>query len=81
MEATTKDLRLHTRELIAATDRGEQIVITFRGKPRAVLSPYEGDHPIVRPARNPAFGLWANENHGISVDEQVRRLRKPRSFT
>lgn len=38
MHATTKDLRLHTRELIAATERGEQVIITFRGKPRAMLT-------------------------------------------
>ncbi|MFO8015861.1 MAG: prevent-host-death family protein, partial [Candidatus Woesearchaeota archaeon] len=30
MEATTKDLRLHTRELLAATDRGEEVVISYR---------------------------------------------------
>lgn len=35
MEATTKDLRLHMRELIAATERGEEVIITFRGKPRS----------------------------------------------
>ncbi|WP_431196201.1 type II toxin-antitoxin system Phd/YefM family antitoxin, partial [Marinobacter alexandrii] len=39
MEATTKDLRLHTRTLIAATDRGEEVIITYRGKPRARLMP------------------------------------------
>ncbi len=81
MEATTKDLRLHTRELIAATDRGEQVIITFRGKPRALLTPIKAKAQR-RAKRNPAFGLWANAKHSsaLSVDEEVRHLRKPRQF-
>jgi antitoxin (DNA-binding transcriptional repressor) of toxin-antitoxin stability system len=81
MEATTKDLRLHTRELIAATERGETVIITFRGKARAMLTPLEGS-AVQRPERNPAFGLWAGEDHHDtnSIDAQVRILRQPRRF-
>ena len=79
MEATTKDLRLHTRELIAATERGEQIVITFRGKPRAMLIPLASEAKN-RDTRNPVFGIWSDRNDAETVDKQVRRLRKPRSF-
>jgi antitoxin (DNA-binding transcriptional repressor) of toxin-antitoxin stability system len=81
MQATTKDLRLHTRELIAATERGEQVIITFRGQPRAMLTAFEV--PTVRRAeRNPAFGLWSDAGHAasLSVDDEVRTLRKRRSF-
>ena len=79
MQATTKDLRLHTRELIAATDRGEEVLITFRGEPRAILSPVREAHEE-RSGRNPLFGIWADKTDTVSVDEQVRQLRKPRSF-
>lgn len=80
MEATTKDLRLHTRELIAATDRGERVTITFRGKPRAMLTPIEQPEPASRAERNPAFGLWADVDSLHDVDQLVRTMRKPRSF-
>lgn len=82
MEATTKDLRLHTRELIAATERGERVVITFRGKARAVLTGLTEESDVQRAAVNPAFGLWAdrNEADGPSIDEEVRAMRKPRQF-
>ncbi len=40
MKATAKDLRLHLKELIEAVNRGEEVVITFRGKPCAKLVPY-----------------------------------------
>ncbi|HRM69272.1 MAG TPA: type II toxin-antitoxin system prevent-host-death family antitoxin, partial [Thauera phenylacetica] len=37
MEATIRDLRLHTAEVLAAADRGERVTITSRGQVRAVL--------------------------------------------
>jgi prevent-host-death family protein len=64
VKATTKDLRLHTRELISATDRGEQVIITYRGKPRAKLVPFVAE----------------GAEDDLSVDEQARQLRKPRRF-
>ena len=79
MEATTKDLRLHTRELIAATERGEEVIITFRGKPRAMLTPVRQESARSS-GRNPLFGLRADDDRQASVDNQVRALRKPRSF-
>lgn len=78
MEATTKDLRLHTRELISATERGEQITITYRGKPRARLVPLDSGPAGKDRKPNPTFALWANRDKAESVDEQVRRLRQPR---
>lgn len=82
MEATTKDLRLHTRALIAATDRGEEVIITYRGKRRAKLVAWqeEGSSPTARLARNPAFGLWRDSPCSPSVDEQVRAMRQPRKL-
>jgi prevent-host-death family protein len=78
MEATIKDLRLHTRALIAATDRGEEVVITWHGKRRAKLVPLSPSQPSAgedRP-RNPAFGLWRDRTG--SVDDEVRHLRRGR---
>lgn len=79
MEATTKDLRLNTPVLLAATDRGESVIITYRGSRRAVLRRWE-DHADRAHAdeRNPAFGLWADESE--NVDQQVRRLSQPRAL-
>ncbi|AHK79668.1 prevent-host-death family protein [Ectothiorhodospira haloalkaliphila] len=80
MEATTKDLRLHTRELLAAVGRGEQVAITYRGKPCARLVAWQEGTQEVRRGRNPAFGLWRGQQD-IPVDEQVRALRRGRDFS
>jgi len=33
MKAPAQDLRFHSKVLIDAVNRGEEVVITFRGKP------------------------------------------------
>lgn len=79
MHATVKDLRLQARALLAATQRGETVEITLRGKPCARLVGLAANHDQVRPARNPAFGLWADGDE-MDVESHVRRLRTPRTF-
>ncbi len=78
MQATTKDLRLRTKEILAASQRGEEVIITFRGEPRAVLSPLPNT-ATRQSQRNPSFGIWSDFK-GVtpSVDEQIRALREPR---
>ena len=79
MKATTKDLRLRTRELIAITDRGEEVTITYRGKNRARLVPLRQTEPAEHRAdQNPAFGIWKDMES--SVQQQVDSVRAPRSF-
>ena len=81
MKATTKDLRLHTRTLISATDRGEQVIITYRGKPRAKLVPLTVDDQAETTARhNPAFGIWSDRDDEGSAEQMVRQMRKPREI-
>ena len=75
MHATTLDLRYRTREIMNSIDRGESVVITFRGKPKGVISPYREkatkdgasimDHPFI--------GMWAES--GTTVDDEMNRLR------
>lgn len=78
MEATIRDLRLHTAEVLAAADRGERVIITSRGRLRAVLTRWEEGGAVLRSERNPAFGRWADRDE--AVDDQVRRLRQGRAL-
>ena len=76
MEATIRDLRLHTAEVLAAADRGERVTITSRGQVRAVLMRCDETRARAHAERNSAFGLWADRQG--TVDDDVRRLRQPR---
>ena len=76
MEATTRDLRLHTKEMLSATRRGEDVLITYRGKPTARLVPVDEERSS---GRAPGFGMWADYRK-VDVDQQVRNLRQRRRF-
>ena len=78
MEVTTKDLRLHARELLSATDRGEEVIITWRGQRRAKLTHLPEKPDKQTPDRNPAFGLWSGNTR--DVDAELRRLRQRREL-
>ncbi len=76
MKATAKDLRFHSKELIDSVNRGEEVVITFRGKPCAKLVPYEDLKN--KKEKNKLFGMWRDNGMVENVNEHVRNLRKGR---
>ena len=76
MKATAKDLRFHSKELIESVSRGEEIVITFRGKPCAKLVPYQEVRS--KTEKNELFGMWKENDMVENVPEHVRNLRKGR---
>ena len=76
MKATAKDLRFQSRELLNTVSRGEEVVITYRGKPCAKLVPYHKKTKKIK--KDELFGIW-KEHEGIqNVEEYVRNLRKGR---
>lgn len=76
MKATAKYLRFHTSEILEAAARGEEVIVTWRGKPRARVVGLE-QRKRSR-ARNPSFGIWKDRD--LDVQETVDRLRESRSF-
>ena len=76
MKATAKDLRFHSRELLDTVSRGEEVVITFRGKPCAKLIPYREKKE--ENTKNELFGIWKDNDGVQEIDEYVRELRKGR---
>ncbi len=75
MKATAKDLRFHSKELLNTVNRGEEVIITYRGKPCARLVPYEDPKPD---AKSDLFGMWQDKDPVKDVDQYVRDLRKGR---
>ena len=79
MEVTAKALRGRVGELLACVDRGERVVISYRGKPRAVLvRVQEGSRPVETATALPGFGMWKDRADMEDVDGYVRDLRRPR---
>ena len=78
MQATSKDLRFHTKEILDAAMRGEEVVITFHGKPYAKIVPIAESNQENK--QNEFCGMWKDRTDMDDVKGYVRNLRKRRSF-
>ena len=77
MRASAKELRSKSHELLEAVSRGEEVVITYRGKARARIVRYKRTQDA-RAAKHALFGMWADNSQVTDVDRYVRDLRKGR---
>ena len=77
MIATAKDLRFNISQLFDTLSKGEDIIITYRGKQKAKLISTE--YSTTNEKKDDLiFGMWKDRD--ISVDDTVRNLRKSRTF-
>jgi len=76
MTVTAKDLRFNVSMLFDVLSKGEDILITYRGKAKAKLVPY--DEPSKEQKNDEMFGMWSDRSE--SVDDMVRSMRTGRSF-
>jgi prevent-host-death family protein len=84
MQVTSKDLRFHTREILDAAVRGEEVLITYHGKPYAKVVGIENG-PSKKAIQNldrqnDFCGMWKDRDDLEFVEEHVRSLRKKRQF-
>ena len=77
MQSTAKELRFHTKEILNSVNRGEEIIITFRGKPYAKIVPLK-ESKKDKDSKNELFGIWKDRKDMENVNEYVRNLRKSR---
>ena len=78
MTVTAKDLRFKISMLFDLLSKKEDIFITYRGKVKAKLIPFEQKNDKKIPKDDKLFGLWKDRE--IKVDDYVRELRKGRKF-
>ena len=78
MQATAKDLRFHSTELLNTVKRGEEVIITYRGKPCAKLVPIEEEKEKQSTMANELFGIWKGDKQTENVKDYVRDIRKGR---
>ncbi len=78
MEVTSKDLRFHTKEILDAAMRGEEVVITYHGKPCVKIIPFTDLNQEDK--QNDFCGMWKDREDMDDVDKYIRNLRKRRTF-
>ena len=77
MTVSAKDLRFKISMLFDALSKKEEIIITYRNKPKAKLIPYDGGSDN-KEKSDELFGLWKDRDD--NVEEMVREMRKGRNF-
>lgn len=77
MKASSRDLRYHLKSIMEAVDRGESVLITHRGKPRAKIVPVAADEENSE-TENPFVGMWKDREEMKNVRTYVRTLRRGR---
>jgi prevent-host-death family protein len=77
MKATAKDLRFHAREILETVMRGEEVLITFRGKPSAKIVPLHKKDSD-KEDHHKLFGIWTDYNQTKDVNAYVRKIREGR---
>ncbi len=74
--ATAKDLRQKTSALLDTVSRGQEVIITYRGKRIAVLAPLDRiAHKDLKPI---AFGMWSRRRDMRDVTRWLDNRRMPR---
>ena len=81
MITTAKALRFHAGKILETTMRGEDVIVTYRGKPAAKIIPFPK-----RKKRSPKsdthrlFGIWKDRTSLKDLDSYIRKIRKGRVF-
>ena len=80
MKITTKELRIQPGKIIKHVAKGQEVIITYRGKALAKIVPFKNENTVDDRNEETIFGLWKDHPTDKSVEEQVRDLRKGRVF-
>jgi prevent-host-death family protein len=81
MEVTAKQLRINPGRVISQASNGQEITITYRGKPRAKIIPLTNRKNFVSDEpENELFGIWKDRNDMNDVRQFARNIRKGRKF-
>ena len=76
MIVTAKDLRFKISMLFDVLSKGEEVLITYRGKTKAKLTPL--DEKQHEEKDDEIFGMWADKD--LNINQQVREMRQGRAF-
>ncbi len=76
MKVSAKELRTRTRQLLEAVERGEEVVITYRGKARARVVAIDSES-VTLPDRE-LFGIWRDYEEAQDVEHYLDEVRRGR---
>lgn len=75
MKATARDLRFKTKEILAAIERGEEVILTYRGKEKARILPLSKKPAKIKDKEESLFGIWKTNKRVADVNAYLDELR------
>jgi len=73
--ATAKELRTHAAAILERIRKGDEVVITMRGKSIAIMKPVSD---IEKPFSPVGFGIWKDRKEISDVTKWIDERRKAR---
>jgi prevent-host-death family protein len=81
MEITTKQLRIQPGKILSQVSNGQDVTITYRGKPWAKLVPIAERRPVyLDDSEDELFGIWEDRDEMKNVEQYVKNMRKSRKL-
>jgi len=81
MVITTKQLRAEPGRIITQAAKGQEITVTYRGKPRAKIVPItKRGGTASAEDEGELFGIWRKRKDTANVEQFVRNIRKGRKL-
>jgi prevent-host-death family protein len=81
MITTAKALRFNAGKILETTMRGEDVIVTYRGKPTAKIIPFSKKEKGAPPkSTHHLFGIWKDKTALDDVNGYIRKIRKGRTF-
>ena len=72
MQISTKQLRMQPGRIISIVNKGQDITVTYRGKPSVRIIPIENRKAIIKneyDSNDELFGLWKNRKDIDDVED------------
>jgi prevent-host-death family protein len=80
MEIAAELLNIQPEWIISEINKGQEITITWNGKPSAKIIPINNIENIKDESDDELFGIWKNKKDIEDVDQYVRNIRKWRKM-
>jgi len=75
MKASIVDLRYHSKEVLQALDRNEEVTILYRGKEKGTIVPKRSQSTPGSVMKHPFFGSLKVDDEVNAVIDKVRSMR------
>jgi prevent-host-death family protein len=79
MKTTAKSLRMDTKHILDIVERGEEVIVSKRGKPCARIVPIARKAAEKNARQDALFGIWKENKTVQDVDAFIDSLRSGRT--